>query len=94
MTKEEFLKYLSGNMSYGDYEFETDEFSGMIGRCPERIVIGVDPHEPVNSEESEFLAFGEYKTPEELLEKFKIGDQKFSETVLKDIQQLERVLDA
>ena len=79
-------------MSYGDYEFETDEFSGMIGRCPERIVIGVDSPESVNNEG--FLAFGEYKTPEDLLEKFKIGDQKFSETVLKVIQQLERVLDA
>lgn len=92
MTKEEFLKSLSGDMPYGHYDFETDEFSGRIGRYPGKTVIGIDSPESVNKEG--FLAFGEYKTPEELLEKFKIGDQKFSETVLKDIQQLERELDA
>lgn len=95
MTKEKFLNCLSGDMPYGTYVFETYEFSGMIGRTPGRTVIALYSLESLEDDENEeSLYSGEYKTPEEILEKFRVKNQMFSDTMLKEIQEIERVLSA
>ena len=92
MTRDDFITRLSSGMPYGTYIFNTDVFSGTIGRAPEQTVIALYPISPAEAAETEEpLYSGEYKTPDELLDQFDVGGQTFADTVLTEIRSLEKI---
>ena len=93
MTRDDFITRLSSGVPYGTYIFNTNVFSGTIGRAPGQTVIALYPIRAEGvAETEEPLYSGEYKTPEEVLDRFDVGGQTFADTVLADIHSLEKIV--
>ena len=83
MTKDHFKSLL--NVSGGQFAFQTDRHEGMIGISPASVVVWVDD---IDADGDEPKYIGEYKSVNELLEKFKVDDEHFVANILPKITNL------
>jgi hypothetical protein len=83
MTKNHFKSIL--NVSGGQFYFRTDKHEGMIGISPASVVIWVDD---IDADGDEPKNIGEFKSVNELLEKFDLDGNLFVADVLPQITKL------
>lgn len=86
MTKNHFKSALS--VSGGQFEFQTDKHEGMIGISPASVVIWVDD---IDADGDEPKNIGEFKSVNELLEKFNVDGESFVATILPEIVEINMI---
>lgn len=86
MTKNHFKSVL--NVSGGQFVFQTDKHEGMIGISPASVVIWVDD---IGADGEEQKNIGEFKSVNELLEKFNVDGEPFAVIILPKITELNMI---